>query len=135
MRIASVEAIPLEIPFSHGGKPFGWGGQSWTRLSIVLVRVETDSGLVGYGEAFSYACRRAVQAAVEDMIAPLAIGSDAGDIAAINQRVQQTLHLQGRHGLTIFALPAISHSAMSSADKAKMVKPWRPCRCRVCCTR
>ncbi len=59
MKIATVEAIPLEIPFTHGGKPFGWGGQAWTRLSILLVRVETESGLVGYGEAFSYSCRRA----------------------------------------------------------------------------
>ena len=30
MKIATVEAIPLEIPFTHGGKPFGWGGQVWT---------------------------------------------------------------------------------------------------------
>ena len=64
MKIASVEALPLEIPFTHGGKAFGWGGRAWTRLSFLLVRVETDSGLVGYGEAFSYACRRAVQAAL-----------------------------------------------------------------------
>ncbi len=118
MRIASVKAIPLEIPFTHGGKPFGWGGQSWTRLSIVLVRVETESGLVGHGEAFSYACRRPVQAAVEDMIAPLVIGSDAGDIAAINRRVQQTLHLQGRHGLTIFALSGLDIALWDIAGKA-----------------
>ena len=118
MRIATVEAIPLDIPFTHGGKPFGWGGQSWTHLSIVLVRVETESGLIGYGEAFSYACRRAVQAAVEDMIAPLVIGSDAGDIAAINERLQRTLHLQGRHGLTIFALSGLDIALWDIAGKA-----------------
>ena len=42
MKIATVEAIPLEIPFTHGGKPFGWGGRAWTHLSILLVRVETS---------------------------------------------------------------------------------------------
>ncbi|TDJ15436.1 MAG: mandelate racemase/muconate lactonizing enzyme family protein [Gammaproteobacteria bacterium] len=118
MKIATVEAIPLEIPFSHGGKPFGWGGQAWTRLSILLVRVETENGLVGYGEAFSYACRRAVQAAVEDMIAPLAIGCDAGDIVALNQRLQRELHLQGRHGLTIFALSGLDIALWDIAGKA-----------------
>ena len=118
MKIAAVEAIPLEIPFTHGGKAFGWGGQVWTRLSIVLVRVETESGLVGYGEAFSYACRRAVQAAVEDMIAPIAIGSDATDIAALNQRLQQELHLQGRHGLTIFAISGLDIALWDIAGKA-----------------
>lgn len=118
MKIATVEAIPLEIPFSHGGKPFGWGGQVWTRLSILLVRVETDDGLVGYGEAFSYACRRAVQAAVEDMIAPVAVGSDASDIVALNQRLQQALHLQGRHGLTVFALSGLDIALWDIAAKA-----------------
>ncbi len=118
MKIATVEAIPLDIPFTHGGKPFGWGGQAWTRLSILLVRVETESGLVGYGEAFSYSCRRAVQAALEDMIAPLAVGSDAGDIGALNQRVQRELHLQGRHGLTIFALSGLDIALWDIAGKA-----------------
>lgn len=118
MKIAAVEAIPLEIPFTHGGKPFGWGGQVWTRLSILLVRVETESGLVGYGEAFSYACRRAVQAAVEEMIAPLAVGADASDIVALNQRLQRALHLQGRHGLTIFALSGLDIALWDIAGKA-----------------
>lgn len=118
MKIAAVEAIPLEIPFTHGGKPFGWGAGAWTRLSIVLVRVTTESGLTGYGEAFSYGCRRAVQAAVEDMIAPLAIGRDASDIVALNRDLQQKLHLQGRHGLTIFALSGLDIALWDIAGKA-----------------
>jgi D-galactarolactone cycloisomerase len=118
MKITSVEAIPLEIPFTHGGKPFGWGGQVWTRLSILLVRVETESGLVGYGEAFSYTCRRAVQAALEEMIAPLAMGADATDIVALNQRIQQALHLQGRYGLTLFALSGLDIALWDIAGKA-----------------
>jgi L-alanine-DL-glutamate epimerase-like enolase superfamily enzyme len=118
MKIAAVEAVPLEIPFTHGGNPFGWGAEAWTRLSIVLVRVTTDSGLTGYGEAFSYGCRRAVQAAVEDMIAPLAVGADAGDIVGLNRRLQQRLHLQGRHGLTVFALSGLDIALWDIAGKA-----------------
>ena len=118
MKIAAVDAIPLEIPFTHGGKPFGWGGQVWTRLSILLVRVETEDGLVGWGEAFSYTCRRAVQAAVEDMIAPVAVGADARDIEALNRQLQQALHLQGRHGLTIFAISGLDIALWDIAGKA-----------------
>ncbi len=118
MKIAAVEAIPLEIPFQHGGKPFGWGAEAWTRLSILLVRVTTDAGITGYGEAFSYGCRRAVQAVVEDMIAPLAVGAQAGDIIALNRSLQQKLHLQGRHGLTIFALSGLDIALWDIVGKA-----------------
>lgn len=118
MKITALEAIPLEIPFDPGGKPHTLGGQPWTRLSILLVRVETESGLVGWGEAFSYACRRAVQAVVEDMIAPLAVGADAADIAGLNRRVQKALHLQGRYGLTLFALSGLDIALWDIAGKA-----------------
>ncbi|MDX1434046.1 MAG: mandelate racemase/muconate lactonizing enzyme family protein, partial [Gammaproteobacteria bacterium] len=118
MKIASVEPIAIEIPFDHGGTPFGWGGQAWTRLSIVLVRVETDEGIVGWGEAFSYACRSAVHAAVRDMIAPVVVGSDARDIAGINRRLQRDLHLQGRYGITIFAISGLDIALWDIAGKA-----------------
>ncbi len=117
MKIASVAAIPLEIPFTHGGPPAGWGGRPWTCLSVVLVRVETDTGLVGYGEAFGYGCRRAVQAAIEDMVAPIAVGADARDISGLTRRVQQELHLFGRYGITLFALSGLDIALWDIAGK------------------
>ena len=86
MKIAKVDAIPLRIPFDHGGRPAGWGGQPWSTLDMLLIRVETDSGITGWGEAFSYNCRRAVQAAFEDMIAPIVVGRDATDIELLRFR-------------------------------------------------
>jgi len=83
MKIARAEAIPLSIPFNPGGSKPGWEGQAWRGLDVVLIRVETESGLVGWGEAFSYNCRRAVVAAFEDMVVPVAVGRDAGDIAGL----------------------------------------------------
>ena len=64
MKIMAVEAIALDIPFSHGGRSAGWGGSAWTTLATTLVKVSTDSGDIGYGEAFSYNCQRAVKAAI-----------------------------------------------------------------------
>ena len=118
MKIAKAEAIPLAIPFSSGGKPAGWGGQAWTTLDIVLVRVETESGLVGWGEAFGYNCRRAVQAAFEDMIAPVVVGRDARDIAGLSYDLQQGLHLFGRYGITMFALSGLDIALWDLAGKA-----------------
>lgn len=118
MKIKKVDAIPLRIPFDHGGPPAGWGGQAWTAFDFVLVRVETDDGLVGWGEAFSYNCRRAVQAAVEDMIAPVIVGRDASDIACLMHELQQGLHLFGRYGITMFALSGLDIALWDLAAKA-----------------
>jgi D-galactarolactone cycloisomerase len=82
------------------------------------VRVETDSGLVGWGEAFSYSCRRAVVAALRDMIAPLAIGKDATDIAGLHAEIQKRLHIFGRFGITAFALSGLDIALWDLAGKA-----------------
>ena len=101
MKIAKAEAIPLAIPFSSGpfssdGKPAGWGGQAWTTLDMVLIRVETESGLVGWGEAFGFATTPVTIPAIRDVVAPLAVGQDAGDIdgltTAIKRRLQNMMH-------------------------------------------
>jgi L-alanine-DL-glutamate epimerase-like enolase superfamily enzyme len=118
VKIIRAEAIPLAIPFHHGGKPAGWGGQAWRALDVVLVRVETEGGLIGWGEAFGYTCRRAVQAAFEDMVAPVVLGRDARDIAGLSRELQQGLHLFGRYGITIFALSGLDIALWDLAGKA-----------------
>ena len=96
MRITGVEAVPLSIPCRYGGESWSLGTGGWKALDFCLVRVDTDAGLTGWGEAFSYSCRRAVATAVGDMIAPLVLGRDAGDIAGLHAEIQKRLHLFGR---------------------------------------
>jgi len=64
LKIEAVSAVPLRIPFSHGGEGASSGGPPWTALETLLVRVETTSGLVGCGEAFCYAGHSPAQAVV-----------------------------------------------------------------------
>jgi L-alanine-DL-glutamate epimerase-like enolase superfamily enzyme len=118
MKITAIEALPLAIPFSHGGRPQGWGGRAWERLDMVVVKVETDAGITGYGEAFAYNCRRAVAAAVDDMVAPIAVGREAGDIAALMAEIQLELHLFGRYGITLFAISGLDIALWDIAAKA-----------------
>ncbi len=118
MKITTVEAIPLSVPFRHGGAPAGWGGRSWERLDIVVVRVETDAGITGYGEAFSYGCRPAVVAALDDMVAPIAVGRDGRDIAGLAAELQLELHLFGRYGITMFAISGLDIALWDIAGKA-----------------
>ena len=121
MKIAKIDAIPLKIPFSIGPLTPKSGGQPWLAQEIVLVRVETDDGLVGWGEAFSYSCQRAVVAAIEDMIAPLAVGRDASDIPILMRELQQVVHLFGRYGIVMFAFSGLDIALWDLAAKAKGV--------------
>ena len=118
MKITAVEAVPLSIPFHYGAEGWKLGSGGWKALDFCLVRVDTDAGLTGWGEAFSYSCRRAVAAAVRDMIAPIAVGKDAADIAGLHSEIQKRLHIFGRFGITAFALSGLDIALWDIAGKA-----------------
>ena len=117
MKIARLDAVPLRIPFSTGATATRSGGQNWKTLEIVLVRAETDDGIVGWGEAFSYSCIAPVVAAVETMVAPLIVGREINDIATIMRTLQYNLHLFGRYGITMFALSGLDMALWDIAAK------------------
>ena len=118
MKIVRVEAVPLSIPCRYGAEGWTLGSGGWKALDFCLVRVDTDAGITGWGEAFSYSCRRAVAAAVNDMIAPLALGRDAADIAGLHVEIQKRLHIFGRFGITAFALSGLDIALWDIAGKA-----------------
>jgi L-alanine-DL-glutamate epimerase-like enolase superfamily enzyme len=118
VKVARIDSQSIKVPYTFGGSHKGEGLRTWTTNNILLVRVETDTGLVGWGEAFCYACTDAVQAALHHMIAPLALGQDAGDIARLSYDLQQKLHLFGRYGITIFALSGLDIALWDIAGKA-----------------
>ena len=118
MKIATVDSISVKVPFTFGGAPTGYGGRNWTTNNILLVKVETDTGITGWGEAFCYGCTDAVRAALQSMIAPIVIGRDARDIAKLSRDLQQALHLFGRYGITLFALSGLDIALWDIAGKA-----------------
>lgn len=118
MKIASIETIPISVPHDHGGPPTGFGGSSWPSLSVLLVRIETSDGIVGWGEAFSYGCIASVKAVLDHTIAPLMIGKDASNIARLSYEMQQGLHLFGRYGITMFGISGVDIALWDIAGKA-----------------
>lgn len=116
-RITSVEPIVLKIPFSDGSTGVGLMPIKWTNLEIVLVKVTTDDGLVGWGEAFGYFCAASVAASVREMVAPVVVGQEADDPAAVNLALQRRLHLHGRYGITIFAISGLDIALWDLAGK------------------
>ncbi len=89
-------------------------------LSLVLCRVTTKSGLVGYGECL---CNRppmqqALVATIRDAIAPLYLGKSAADRAGLNLAARRRLASFGRAGTVTNALAAIDIALWDIAGKA-----------------
>ena len=120
-RVTKIEPIALRIPFSDHSSGTGVMPRRWTHFDMMLVRVETDDGLVGWGESFSYFCSTVVHAALKDMVIPLVVGQEVEDIPALSQDLQLKLHLPGRYGITIFALSGIDIALWDIAAKRKGV--------------
>ncbi|MEK8028431.1 mandelate racemase/muconate lactonizing enzyme family protein [Pseudaquabacterium rugosum] len=121
MKIVSVEPIVLSIPFEDGGQGTGMTPTRWHRLDMVLVKIVTDRGLIGWGEAFAYFCRRAVAAQVRDLYAPMLIGQPlepTTDLSALNLQLQQRSCLFGRYGVSTFALSGIDIALWDLQAKA-----------------
>ena len=53
------------MPFTHGGKKVIFHGKEWKSLEFNLVKIETDKGITGWGEAFVYTSWKAVKIAIE----------------------------------------------------------------------
>ena len=119
MLIKSAQLFPLRLPFIDGSAGTGLMPTKWTHLDVALLRLETEDGIVGWGDAFAYACRSAVVAAIEDMVLPLVVGQTIDDIAAFNRSLQQKLHLHGRYGITMFAISAVDIALWDIAAKEK----------------
>lgn len=107
MKIRSVTARVVEIPFRAGGKEGAITPLTWHTLETVLVRVEDTDGNVGWGEAFGYFISDATLAVIERFLKPLLEGTTVESIEEWNRRTQQQLHLFGRYGITMFAISGV----------------------------
>ena len=83
MRVAKVETIPVSVPYTHREVSSQVARDG---VSDVLVKLTTDDGLVGWGEACCGADTASVDAAVRAM-APFVIGRDPWNRDAMRRDV------------------------------------------------
>jgi len=102
MKITSIKTHPLAAPIDQ---PFAFS-QAWvdTRVGLV-VEIETDSGLIGWGDG--YGPPKAIAAIIDHLYAPRLIGRDplAGD--AIWEDLYDGFRDHGQRGVPIQALSAL----------------------------
>lgn len=117
MKISNVETCLLRLPYGDPSAPRR-GPTNWSTLDYVLVRIDTEDGITGWGDAFAYGVPEATRAAVDHTIAPLLIGKDASQITELSRFLQQANHLWGRYGITLFAISGVDIALWDIAGKA-----------------
>lgn len=116
MKIENIETWLVKLPFDSGSSD-GWAARGWTTLDYVMLRIDTDAGISGWGDAFGYGSAMATKAAVDHMIAPSLIGRDARDVAGIHRDLQVQNHIWGRYGVTLFAISGVDIALWDIAGK------------------
>ena len=119
MIISEIQTFPLRIPFKpgHVAAASVWGPKDLAAVDSLLVKVTTDQGLEGWGEAFGFTATPVTQRAVDELIAPLCVGRDATRIAPLMRDVREKLHVFSPGPLAL-ALSAVDIALWDIAGKA-----------------
>jgi L-alanine-DL-glutamate epimerase-like enolase superfamily enzyme len=125
MKITGVETYWTQIPFDMGGKPKVMGGLNWQTMNTVWLRIITDAGVEGWGEAFGHGTSAATMAVLDTQLAPALLGQDARDIAGLRRRLGQAFHIYGRNGPHLFALSGLDIALWDIAGKIAGQPLWR----------
>ena len=108
MKITRIEGFHIGLPYEHGApKPLMGSGAVRTTMEAVYLRVDTDEGLSGWGEAFGFAACPVTLAALERLVAPLAVGREASDIEALMLDLRRRTQSSGLNGPVGFALSGL----------------------------
>lgn len=123
MRITALEPLPILVPLAQGLTTKTAHGEH-IDSPYVLLRVHTDEGVVGLGEAtlaprWSGETSPGCVAALRDVLAPAVIGADPRDVRDIHRRV----HAAIRHNP--FAKAAVEMACWDIAGKAADVPVYR----------
>jgi L-alanine-DL-glutamate epimerase-like enolase superfamily enzyme len=117
--VTGIETVPLRIPYRPGRRPAEvvGGGADSRAVDSLLVRVSTDQGFEGWGEALGFESVPTTQRAVDDLIAPLCIGQDPIRVSPLMREVQEKLQVF-RGGPFTFALSAVDIALWDIVGKA-----------------
>jgi L-alanine-DL-glutamate epimerase-like enolase superfamily enzyme len=117
MKITALESILLVVPYRTRGGLQSIAGRPSPGLNMLLVRIETDQGVNGWGEAFGHGVSRGTKTVLDTLVGPMLVGRDPRDIEALMGELQRTLHLFGRNGPVTYALSGIDIALWDIAGK------------------
>src|SRR5206468_12372200 len=98
---------------------------AWDVQTILFVRVETDAGITGWGEAFGHASTPVTRTAISEIVAKLALGRDPTDITALMAELTRMTQSMARSGPVQFALSGLDIALWDIAGKAAGKPVWQ----------
>jgi D-galactarolactone cycloisomerase len=107
MKITQVSGVVYRQQLKPGGPTPKFAGEGRNTFETLLVKVETDEGIVGWGEAFPHRIWPAVKSLLENLIAPACIGADPRDIPTLMKKLIYHVHGVGRAGPVMYALSGL----------------------------
>src|SRR5213078_2493595 len=125
MRITRVETHVVTLPMVIAGATPRLRDRAVTSIDVLLVRIDTDEGISGWGESFGHRIFPAPRAAIDTVLGPMCVGREATQIAAIHDDLQRLLHGIGRNGPTIYALSGIDIALWDIAGKVAGLPLYR----------
>ena len=130
MRITDVVAYSVKHPQQYlFGDPATAGSRYFLRpgfptvysagIETLLVKVETDAGLVGWGEALAPVVPESVAAVVVGLLRPLVLGADPRDVEPLWDRLYGSMRVRGHlTGLFVDACAAVDIALWDLFGKA-----------------
>src|SRR5712672_2333504 len=103
--LAAIDTITLRIPLDTWAPPPQFAGRPRTHVDMLVVRVATSSGVVGWGEAYGSSAPL-IPAVFDSWIKHVAIGQVATD-PGLTARLERLLHGFGRCGPVIHAISGL----------------------------
>lgn len=117
MKITAIHAHYVRIPFDMGAPPREFAGLRWPTMDHLLIGVETDAGITGWGEAFGHTIIPVTAKALETYVAPWFLGKDPTDINTLHREAAQAFHIFGRNGPVVYAHSGIDIALWDIAGK------------------
>lgn len=111
-KIANVEAFALVLPDPAGPRAFvtrpPWPSVYGTRRETLVVKLTTDDGAVGWGEALAPVAPEVPAKIVERLLAPVLLGADPTRVRPLTLRLRDLMrergHLGGHQGDAVAAV-------------------------------
>ena len=117
MKITRIETLILKTPL---GKERFWSSQAtFPERKCLLVRIETDAGITGWGEAGQYGPAEPVATHIHDVFAPMLLGENPCQPVVHWERMYNHTRDFGAKGSTVEAISGIDIALWDILGKAR----------------